>query len=157
MATIPPVTRHISESERASERASERVRVCLCESAKKKKNPASEQKGANGSCERFEKKERKKRSSESAPYLHHLGRDLQLAESVDEDVGRHPRHAQHPALGAPGHDLNGEGVLVRHLHAALVLLGSASVKHLGCFEFVEHLEHYWVWRHRGRVGVVTMW
>lgn len=83
------------------------------------------------------------RSKKGVTHLHHLSSYFQLAETVDDNISWHPSHTQHPALRAPGHDLNSEGVFIWHLISAFVFPGPVSVKHLGCFEFIKHLEHYY--------------
>lgn len=75
-------------------------------------------------------------------HLHGLGGDFLLAEPVDDDVGGHAGHTQHPALWAPGQGLDGKRVLLHFICAGLLLLAASPLKHLGSLQLVQHLKHY---------------
>lgn len=77
----------------------------------------------------------------SITHLHDFSCDFLLAEPVDDDMGGHSGHTQHPALWAPGQGLDGKRVLLHNVRARLLLLGASSLKNFGCLQLVEHLQH----------------
>lgn len=67
-----------------------------------------------------------------------------FAEPVNNDVSRDSSHTQHAALRAPGQTLDGKRVFIHYVSTGLLLLVTGFFKHLGCFQLVQHLQHYCV-------------
>lgn len=78
----------------------------------------------------------------SFTHLNNLSGDFLFAKPIDDDVGRHPGHTQHPALGAPGQGLDGKRVLLYYFCVCFLLLATSLLKHLGSLQLIQHLKHY---------------
>lgn len=75
-------------------------------------------------------------------HLHNFSGDFLFAEAIDDNVGRHPGHTEHPALGAPGQGLDGKRVFLYYFCVCLILLTASPLKNLGSLQLVQHLKHY---------------